>query len=87
MDEKLTNRLDLDEFTKITNKVAKQYNISDEEAEEYVMSLGPKSLSRMGVLDGRHGWRDGYTKASVGKKKAHRRKKNKMARQSRRANR
>lgn len=87
MNQKLVNRLSLDEFTKLTDKVAKHYNISDEEAEKYVLSLGPQKLKNMGVLENNHGWRDGFTKQTIEKRKAHKRKKNKMAKKSRRANR
>lgn len=87
MDNKIVDRLDLEEFTNVTNMVAKHYNISEEEAEEYVMSFGPKKLKRMGVLEADKGWRDGYTKQTIEKRKETRRKKNKMARKARRANR
>lgn len=86
MDSKLVNRLDLDAFTEVTNKISKDYNVSEEEAEGYIMALGPKKLKKMGILEGT-GWRDGYTKQSIQKRKEGRRKKNKEAKKAKRKNR
>jgi len=87
MNNKLVNRLDLNEFTKLVDNVKKQYNISDEEAEKYVISLGPKKLKKLNTFEDPNGWRAGYTKPTVMKKKLNNKKKNKEARKARRKNR
>lgn len=87
MNNKLIDKIDLDEFQGATKAVAEHYNISEEEAEQYIMSWGPKKLKRTGILDAAASWREGYTKPTIEKRKSQRRKKNKVARKSRKANR
>lgn len=85
--EKLLNKIDLNEFTKLTNQIAKTYNISEEEAEEYAIKLGPKKLKQLNTFEDPNGWRAGYTKKTMGKRKSENRKKNKLARKARKGNR
>lgn len=87
MDNRLINKIDLDEFQKATKSVKEHYNISEEEAEQYIMKQGPKMLKRAGLLDNTESWKAGYTKPPTSKKINERRKKNKQARKSRRKNR
>lgn len=87
MDSKLMEKIDLEEFQGATKAVAEHYNISEEEAEKYIMTWGPKALKRTGILDAGSSWREGYTKPTMEKRKSQRRKKNKMARKARKANR
>jgi len=82
MDQKLLNNINYDKFVETTDTIKKNYNISEQEAEEYLISLGPKKLTKLGVLDNSFSWRDGYTKKSVDKRVKERRKKNKMAQKS-----
>ncbi len=85
--EKLLNKIDLNEFIKLTNSIAKQYNISEEEAEEYALKLGPKKLKALNAFEDPNGWRAGFTKKTIGKRKSENNKKKKMAKESRKRNR
>ncbi|MFW6014994.1 MAG: hypothetical protein ACOCRK_00995 [bacterium] len=80
MNNKILDKIDLDAFTEKSDMIKKTYNISDEEAGQYLLSFGPKRLSKIGVLEDRFGWREGFTKKSLMKRKENRRKKNKETR-------
>lgn len=49
-DEKLLNRIDPEAFAQVSKKIAEVYNISEEEADDYLMKFGPKKMRRMGIL-------------------------------------
>lgn len=87
MDSNLINKIDLDEFQKATKAVKEHYNITEEEAEQYIMQWGPKAMKRVGLLEKGESWKAGYTKPPTSKKVNERRKKNKQARKSRKKNR
>lgn len=87
MDNRLLGKIDLDEFHEAIKAVAEHYNISEEEAENYIMKWGPKALKRIGILDAGSSWREGYTKPTVEKRKSQRRKKDKIVRKAKKANR
>ena len=87
MNKKLLEKIDVDVFTKKADQVAKKYNLSDEEAEQYLLNLGPKKMINLGLFDQNVSWRAGYTKPTIEKRKVNNRKKNKNARKSRRKNR
>lgn len=52
----------------------------------YILSLPPKKIFKMGLAVDPDGWRAGYTKPTLEKRKQERRKKNKSARTARREN-
>ena len=87
MNKKIVDRVDENNFLEAIDKVSKEYNISDEEAGQYLFSLGPKKLTRMGLMENRKSWREGYTKQDISSRKAKNRKKNKMSKESKRKNR
>lgn len=87
MNNKLINKLDLDGFSELTKKIVEQYNITEEEAEEYALKLGPKKLRSLGALETSSGWRENFTKPTLEKRKQNNRKKNKQARKARKLNR
>lgn len=87
MNNKLIDKIDLDEFEKATKAVKEHYNISEEEAEQYIMQWGPKDMKRVGLLDPESSWREGFTKKSLQRRVENRRKKNKQAKKARRKNR
>ena len=65
----IMDKLDLNAFTEFSNSVAKKYNISEEEADDFVLKLGPKKLKRLGIFEASQGWREDLTKSSVEKRK------------------
>lgn len=87
MSNKIVNKLDLDGFSELTRKIIDQYNVTEEEAEEYALKLGPKKLRSLGALENSYEWRENFTKSPIKKKRKHNRKKNKMSKNSRKANR
>lgn len=52
----------------------------------YILSLPPKKIFKMNLAVDPSGWRAGYTKPTLEKRKQERRKKNKAARIARRSN-
>lgn len=80
----IIDKIDYDAFEKATKKIKERYNISEPEAEKYLMSLGPKALKNMRIFSNIHEWREGHTKQTIVKRKSERRKKNKISRQTRR---
>lgn len=87
MDNKIVERADENNFLEAIEKVSKDYNISEEDAGQYLMSLGPKKLTQMGLMSNGRSWREGYTKPDIQTKKNKNKKKNKMAKKARKANR
>lgn len=87
MNKKIVDKVDEDGFIEAIDKVSKKYNISDEEAGQYLLSLGPKKLTKMGLMENAKSWRVGYTKPDISSRKAKNRKKNKMSKEAKRKNR
>ena len=84
---KLLGKIDLDTFIKKTENIKKTHNLSEEDAEKFLMDLGPKKLKSIGCLENDISWRAGYTKPTIAKRRSTNRKKNKLARIARRKNR
>lgn len=73
----ITNRINTRKFEQRVKEIAESQGASEVDVEEFLLNLGPKQLYKMGLLEG-EGWKEGYTKKSIKKKKAERkRKKNK----------
>ena len=87
MNSRTMEKIDLDEFQGAVKAVMNKYNTTEEEAEKYIMSWGPKRLKQYGIFESGESWREGHTKQTVEKRKNQRRKKNKMARKTRKSNR
>jgi len=83
----LMEKIDLEKLQEVTKSVMSHYNITEEEAEQYIMKWGPKRMKKMGVLDNSESWKAGFTKQPTEKKIKERRKKNKQAKKSRKNNR
>ena len=87
MNKNVLDKIDLEEFQGAVKAVMEKFNTTEEEAEKYIMSWGPKRLKAYNLLTAGESWRDGHTKQKLEKRVKNRRKKNKQARKARRANR
>jgi hypothetical protein len=83
----LFSKLDQNVYAERVKVVQKKYNISEEEAKKYILSMGPKMLLKTGVLSNKVAWREGFTKKPMELRIKERRAKSKIAKQSRKQNR
>lgn len=79
--------IDREQMDKAKKNVSERFNIEESQAEDYLKQHGPKRLMKMGLLEDKFSWRAGFTKPTIESRKAKNRKKNKLARKARRANR
>lgn len=77
-----------DDFTdEIKQGIVLRNEIKRDNAIAQLKSMSPKRLFLLGLDEEADGWRQGYTKPTIEKRKSANRKKNKQAKQARRINR
>lgn len=70
----LNSKLDSQKVTKYIKELKKEYpNASDDELWNFLTDAGPQALYKAGLLK-TDGWREGYTKKTLSRRKAERRK-------------
>jgi hypothetical protein len=80
------DRIDKDSFKRLVEFMSTNKNVSKEEAENIISGFGPKRLNKHGLLVD-DGWRAGYTKQTIEKRKNKNRSKEKNRRKVRAAQR
>lgn len=72
----ITDKIDIDKYENKVKEIMNNHNISRSQAEDIILKAGPKKLYKAGMLN-TEGWKVGFTKPSLEKRKKQRRKKNK----------
>jgi len=76
-DKLLVSKMDPEKFEQQMQKLREAYpDVEEEKLEEMIMSIGPKRMSKARLLE-TDGWREGYTKKTLDKKREERKIKKK----------